>query len=173
MSSGRRLPPGQLEMPLVWELEPTPDGEETTDTAPRGHEHRPEPAGTLRLILAGLADLGGLMVLFAVAWVVAAIAGADPRSGGQLALVALLAIEAGSVAAIGLLWAWRASPGLLLLDVGFVKPLPASRVLRVWLCWMIGLPVAALPLLVGRAGHRPLERLGEAAISFRSPRGDA
>lgn len=160
-------------MPLVWDLEPMPDARETGREAPPGSEQGPEPAGMFRLILSALADLGGLMLLFAVAWAVASVAGIDPRNGRQLTLVALVAIEAASVAAIGLLWAWRGSPGMLLLEVGFVKPLPASRALRVWLGWLAGLPFAALPLLAGRAGRRPLERLGEAMISVRSLRGSA
>ena len=88
-------------------------------------------------------------------------------------IVALVALETASVAAVGMLWVWRGSPGLLLLEIGFAKPLSARNALRVWLFWLCGLPLVALPLLVGGSGRRPLERLGGTVVSFRSPRGGA
>lgn len=116
---------------------------------------------------AALADLGMVVLTFAVTWIVAAVQ--VQRLGPfALLLVVLASLEVASVAFAAWLWGFRGTPGMLLLDVCFASPLGPGRALRVWLFWLVALPLAGVPLLVGRKGRRILERVAGAALSPRS-----
>jgi hypothetical protein len=172
MTSGRKPSSGQLDMPLVWELEPMPEEPLARDDPFTPTEAPPPPAGVGRLVLAALADLGVVLLSVAAVWSIATDLGAtlDPI---RLAVVGAVGLEAASILAAGCLWAWRGTPGLLLLGVAFGSPLTARRAIRLWWWWMWTLPVAGLPMLLGARGRRGMERLAEQPISLHSPRGAA
>ncbi|HVN76370.1 MAG TPA: hypothetical protein VMT19_08645 [Thermoanaerobaculaceae bacterium] len=163
----RNPPPGQLDIPLVWELEPPggPVGPASAEGQPATPPFR--AAGTLRLWVAALADAAITLI-----GVGAAVAAAALLLGGisplQFALAAVAGVEAVSVAALGCLWGWRATPGMLVLGVCFSRPIPAGRVCRTWGVWLISMPLAGVPLVVRRGGESAAERLAGGALSYRS-----
>jgi len=167
MSPGRDPTRGQLDIPLVWETDPKP---ETPAVAtgkadpPRPAEPVPAPFG--RLVLAAFADLGVTLLALASAWTVAVAAGVTATTG-QLIAIAVVGLEVAAVATCSALWGWRGTPGMLLLDVAFERRLASGAVPRVWLAWLVTLPLGGLPLLVGRWGGRGLERLAGTAVSLR------
>jgi hypothetical protein len=69
---------------------------------------------------------------------------------------------------VGCLWGWRASPGMLLVGIRFSRPIPWLRVCRLWLWWLLSLPLAGIPLLFRRRGESVAERLADGALSLRS-----
>jgi hypothetical protein len=162
----RTPPPEQLDIPLVWgragESSP-PDRTEPAQT-PRALT----PLGSLwRLWLSTVADAGVVMLLVAGSWGLAGVLGAR-LEGGQLVLAGLAGLEAASVVAVGCLWGWRASPGMLLVGIRFSRPIPWLRVCRLWLWWLLSLPLAGIPLLFRRRGESVAERLADGALSLRS-----
>lgn len=173
MSPGRESRRGQLDIPLVWEKEPEPGSPPPAAAEPQApRPSAPPPASAGRLMLAAFADLGVTLLALAAAWT-AAVAGGVTATVGQLVAIAGVGLEAAAVAACGTLWGWRATPGMLLLDVAFERSLAAGVVLRVWLAWLAALPVGGIPLVVGRSGARGLERLAGSAISLRQTPVDA
>jgi len=165
---------GQLDIPLVWETEARAGADRRPPAAvpPASLPPRAAPATAGRLILAALADLGCALLAFAAAWATAVAAGASGHPG-QLAAIAASSLLVAAAAGCGALWGWRGTPGMLLLDIAFVRPLPARIVPRVWVGWLVALPLGGLPLAIGRAGGRGLERLGGAPVSQRRLRAGA
>ena len=157
---------GQLDIPLVWE-----HGQED----PRADREDPAPAprrlspfgGTWRLWLSVLADAGILVLLVAGAWGAAWAMGAE-LNGAQPVVAGLAGLEAASVLAVGCLWGWRATPGMLLVRVCFSRPIPWGRVCRLWLYWLVSFLAAGVPLLLRRRGESVAERLADGTLSFRS-----
>jgi len=123
--------------------------------------------GTWRLWLSALADAGILVVTLAGSWGVAAALGAE-LNAGQLIVAGLAGLEAASVVAAGSLWGWRATPGMLLVRVCFSRPIPWGRVCLLWLCWLLALVVAGVPLLLRFRGESVAERLADGSLSLRS-----
>jgi hypothetical protein len=109
------------------------------------------------------------MLVLAVAgsWGLAAALGAE-LNAGQLVGAGLAGLEAASIVAVGCLWGWRASPGMLLARICFSRPIPWGRVCRLWLCWLLSLVVAGVPLLLRQEGESVAERLADGSLSFRS-----
>jgi hypothetical protein len=162
----RTPPPGQLDIPLVWEhgQESPPVDREDPARAPSSFTSF---GATWRLWLSALADAGIVMLLVAGGWGVAAALGAE-LDGTQLVLAGLVGLEAASVVAVGCLWGWRATPGMLLVRVCFSRPIPWGRVCRLWLYWLLSLLVAGVPLLLRRRGESVAEKLADGTLSFRS-----
>lgn len=158
-------PPGQLDVPLVWEVGPAP----APPTAPGDPfavaESRP-PVGGLRLLGVALADVGTGLVALAVAWGLAAGRGAD-LTAGQLLLGGAVGLEMLLVVVSGALAGWRGTPGMLLFEVSFADTLPVRRAVGVAALWCLLLVVLGVPLLIGRRGRRPLERLAGSAVTPR------
>ena len=157
----------QLDVPLVWAGEPAEPDEPSPRAPSPPSAARDRGNGALRVVAAALADLGIVVLLFAVTWIVASVgtAGLGPAA---LVLVALAGLEAATVGFTAWLWGFRGTPGMLLLDVCFVSPLPPGRALTVWLVWLVALPLAGIPLLVHRGGERLLDRLAGTALRARS-----
>jgi hypothetical protein len=163
----RTPPPEQLDIPLVWEGRERQLGRAPDGLSPDAHA--PGPGGLMwRLWLAVLADAG--VIVLAVAGTVggAAALGAD-LGPGQLALSGFAGLEVASVLALGCLWGWRATPGMLLVRVCFSQPLPWGKVVRLWLSWVLSMPVAGGPLLLRRRGESVAELLASGSLSLRSP----
>ena len=167
----RTPPPGQLDIPLIWE----PRREDPAAERP-GPAHEParpaSRAGAWRLWLALLADAGVLVLVVASIWGLAAALGAG-LGPAQLVLAGLAGLEAASVVAVGCLWGWRGSPGMLLAGVCFSRPIPFARASRVWVILIVSLLVLGLPLLLRRRGDSVAERLAGGTLSFRPSPGDA
>jgi hypothetical protein len=162
----RTPPPEQLDIPLVWghAREGRPADRDDPTHAPG---NLTPFGGTWRLWLGALADAGIVALFLVGGWGLAAALGAD-LDGPQLVLAGLAGLEAASVAAVGCLWGWRATPGMRLVGIHFSRPIPWGRVCRLWLCWLLSLPVAGVPLLVRRRGESVAERLADGALSLRS-----
>jgi hypothetical protein len=120
----------------------------------------------LTLLGGAVLDLGAVLLALAAAWVAAALAGVTMLSG-QIAVAALFGCELLSVVALGCLWGWGGTPGLLLVGVRASSQVVLPRALDFWLAWLVSLPLLALPLLIGRRGRRPAERLIGAWFSLR------
>jgi len=158
--------PEQLDIPLVWDRPegaagPTPPGDQPGMTR-RG----PPPCGHLTLCGGAVLDLGALLLALAVAWLAAALAGVTMLPG-QIAVAALFGVELLSAVAVGCLWGWGGTPGLLLVGVRASSQVALPRALDFWLAWLVTLPLLALPLLIGRRGARPAERLIGASFNLR------
>jgi hypothetical protein len=158
--------PEQLDIPLVWDRPegmagPPPPGEQLR-TGRRG----PPPCGSLTLLGGAVLDLGAILLALAAAWVAAALTGVTMLSG-QIAVAALFGCELLTVVALGCLWGWGGTPGLLLVGVRASSQVALPRAFDFWLAWLVSLPLLALPLLIGRRGMRPAERLIGASFSLR------
>jgi len=160
-------PPEQLDVPLVWDLEPEPAGVAREDD-PFPVPSLPSPVGAGRLLAAGVLDLGVLLAAVGLAWAVAAVRGVSLLPL-QLVFAGVPGVEAASVLAVGCLVAWRGTPGLLLVSAQFTDTLTLSRAVWLWLAWAASLAVLGLPLVVGRAGRRGLELLAGGVATLRSP----
>lgn len=160
---GKRSP-GQLDVPLVWEVGPPPpadpvDGESVFNEPP-------SYATSGRLLLAALADLGLVLLTLGMFWTLTVVLGAD--LGTRQALAAGLAgMEVVLLTFSGLLWGWRATPGMFLCGVAFTSQTALGRSFLLALIWILSLPLAGIPALLGRSGHRPLERLAGCPVRFR------
>jgi hypothetical protein len=167
MTAPRTPPPGQLNVPLVWE-----HGREQPEPMAAG-DSRPEPsamtklAGAWRLWLSALADAGMVVLAAACSWVMAAAQGVDLEPV-QLVLTGLVGLEVASVVALGCLWGWRASPGMLLARVCFSRPIPWGRTCKLWAWWLLSLLLLGFPLLIRLRGESVAERLAGGNLSFRS-----
>ncbi|MGV8042436.1 MAG: hypothetical protein AB2L07_21110 [Thermoanaerobaculaceae bacterium] len=147
-----------------------------------GRAHRPEPepvplpgrrVGHIgQLLAASLADLGALLLAVALAWMVAALAGAS-LNPYQIGLGAALGALALAPVAVACLWVWRGTPGMLLASFGAARAIPFARAFGVAAVWFAALPVLALPLGVRWGGRSVLERLMGTPLRSRSPHGTA
>jgi hypothetical protein len=156
-------PRKRLDVPLVWDTKP--EAEAGRRAVPGGSP--PEaghPRQLLRLWLAVLADVGTIAVALVSAWLVALLVGAT-LAPGQLALAILTGALIATVVGVGLLWGWRATPGMVLVGLAFTAPLPLGRAAVLWLWWIASLPFAGIPLLLGRGGRCWAERLAGAPLS--------
>ncbi len=163
----RTQPPGQLDIPLVWAADPA---SEMRGPAPT---ERPSPAppsrqaSAFRLWGATLADLLITAAAAAVAvGVAAALLGGVSPAGAALA--ALAGLETTAVIAVGCLWGWRGTPGMLAAGVCFARPIPFGRACTMWGVWLLSLPLAGVPLVVRVRGESAAERLAGGALSSRS-----
>lgn len=164
----RKERPEQLDIPLVWEKDGGTEGVTEAPAARRTSARPPAGCGVLRLGMAALADLGFTLVGIAAAGAAALVAGAD-LGPAQMVAGAVAGVELVSIVAVAVLWGWRATPGMLVLNARFDIALPLGRAAVCWLAWLALLPVAALPLLLGHRGRRPLERLAGGLVSCRPP----
>ncbi len=155
--------PEQLDIPLVWDLEggPQPGPAARVDSPRRAGDAPAIRRG--RLVLAAVADAGLVLVSCAVTGVVAMLAGAGLNSE-QLAAVAVAGFEFVSATTIAVLWAWRGTMGMLLMGVSFTSPLGFARAIGVWAACAASLPLAGVPLALGR---RALERLARSRLRCR------
>jgi len=171
MTDGPPRHPEQLDVPLVWELEPEPGGATREDDPFPAHS-QPLPAGTGRLLIAAFLDLGVVFAVLGLVWGIAAAKGASlfPL---QLFFAGLLGLEVASFVAVVCLAAWRGTPGLLLMSVQFADTVTLSRAWWLWVVWAASLVLFGVPLVIGRAGRRGLERLAGCATTRRSPPGVA
>ncbi len=168
----RTPPPGQLDIPLIWEArQEDPDARASGDP-PRAPDRLTGAGRIWRLWLAALADGGVVVLTVAGSWGVAAALGAG-LAQAQLLLAGVVGLEIASVVALGCFWGWRASPGMLLAGVCFSQPIAFGRATRLWLVWLASLPVLAVPLLLRRRGESVAERVAGGALSFRSFPADA
>jgi hypothetical protein len=156
---------GQLDIPLVWDAPPPLPMVEPGEEDPF-HPERELPASIGRLMLAALADLGLVFLLLAFFWTLPVVLGAG-LAGRQALAAGLAAAEVVFVTFAGLLWGWRATPGMALCRAFFSAPLSLGRSVLLTVFWGVCLPAAGLPLILGRSGRRLLERLAGAAIRSR------
>jgi len=167
-----RNPPGQLDIPLVWES--GPGGERRA--APGGDAPAPRAPSVfvamLRLWLGSIADAVVVVAGVGAFLAVALVLGME-MSPGQIALSAAAGVVAVAVVALGCVWGWRATPGMVLLGVCFTNAVPFGRACRLWAVWTACLLLAGLPLVVRRGGESVAERLAGGAVSFRSRPEDA
>ncbi len=167
----RTPPPGQLDIPLVWATEPPG---EMPEPAP-GVEPSPPPereGSAFRLWAGGLADAAILAASAAAAVGAAAVlaSGVSPAGG---ALAALAGIEVVTVIALGCLWGWRGTPGMLAAGVCFAHPIPFGRACRLWGLWSLSLALVGLPLALRVRGECGAEWLAGSPLSSRSLRAGA
>lgn len=162
----RTPPPEQLDIPLVWDRREGRQGHAGDDPPPGTPTLRPL-AGTWRLWLAVLADAGVIVLAVVSGSGVAAALGAE-MVPGQLVLAGLAGLELASVVALGCLWGWRGTPGMLLVRICFSAPIPWSRVIRLWLSWVLSMLLGGVPLLLRLRGESVAERLAGGSLSFRS-----
>jgi hypothetical protein len=167
MTPPRTPPPGQLNVPLVWEHGREQSERETLGDSPSQPSAAVKLAGTWRLWLGALADAGMVVLAAACGWVVAVAQGVD-LGPAQLVLTGLAGVEVASVVALGCVWGWRASPGMLLAGVCFSRPIPWGRACKLWVWWLLSLVVLGFPLLIRLRGESVAERLAGGNLSFRS-----
>lgn len=160
------FPPEPSSVPLVWEVEPPPELD-TGEDDPFPPSRR-ATAGFWRLVAAAVADAGAVALAVAGCWLVAAASGAG-LVPAQLVIAGILGVEVATVAAVTSLLAWRGTPGMLLASAAFHEAIPLFRALRLWLVWLLSLPLLGLPLLVGPRGRRGLECLAGSRLSRRFP----
>ncbi len=157
MPTDRRVPE-QLDVPLVWEVEPAPPAPPRADDPFRADRPTP-PAGFGWLLVAAAADAGILASLVGGGWVLAALCGAE-LNPPQLVLAGLMGAELATILAVTSLVGWRGTPGMLLAGVRFSVATSMPRCLGLWAAWAATLPLLGLPLSVGGRGRRLVERLG-------------
>jgi hypothetical protein len=162
--------PGHLDVPLMW-------GREVRGSSPS----RPpqvqamEPVRRVHLWevwIAYLADTGVVLLCVGTAWVLAALGGAG-LNPLQIVLAAAVGVEVAMFMITATVWAWRGTPGMLLANLTFGKPLALVDALVVCAVWMLALPFVGVPLLLRRRGVTLAEHLAGADLRSRSPRGDA
>jgi hypothetical protein len=158
--------PEQLDIPLVWDRPESAAGLTPPGEQPRMTRRGPPPCGHLTLLGGAVLDLGAVLLALASAWLAAALTGVTMLPG-QIAVAALLGVGLASVVAVGCLWGWGGTPGLLLVGVRASSQVALPRALDFWLAWLVTLPLLALPLLIGRRGTRPAERLIGASFNLR------
>lgn len=161
----QRGPGDGLDVPLVWEQQPTQPASGQKPARPRH--------GVLRLraraLLASLVDLGCVLVAIGCTIGSAALAGASLHPA-QLVIAGALGLLLAALVAVGALWAWRATPGMLLLELCFSAAMPLGNAVRLWPVWLLGSLLLGVPLVLGRRGRSVGERLAGAELSSRSPR---
>jgi hypothetical protein len=164
--------PGQLDIPLVWEAGTS----RAKGGGFEGASPQPPPAvgrvGAWRLWLAVLADAGVIVLAVTGVWGVAAVL-VGTLGRAQFMLSAAVGLEMATVLALGCLWGWRASPGMLLAGVCFTRPIPFGQTVRLWLYWLASLLVLGLPLVLRHRGVSLAERLAGGTLSLRSLPEDA
>ena len=166
--TGPRTPhSGQLDIPLVWETEPATANRSTPAPRREPQGELAPLAGTMRLWLAALADAGVAVLALGGFWGIGGLI-ASGLAPAQFALAGAAGLEAASVVALGCLWGWRATPGMLLVGVCFSRPIPFARACGLWLVWLASLSLLGVPLLVRRRGESVAERLAGGTLSFRS-----
>jgi hypothetical protein len=168
----RTVPPGQLDIPLVWEERPDRDEDRRGESQPRPSQPLTPFGGTWRLWLAFLADAALIVLAVTALWGVA-VARVGALAPGQIGLASSVGLEVATVVSLGCFWGWRASPGMLLAGLCFARPIAFGRTVRLWLCWLVSLPVLGVPLLLRRRGESVAERLAGGSLSYRSSPADA
>lgn len=153
--------PEQLDIPLVWEVEPElqPPRRPPDEGRPAIRPNTaPQPG---RLVLASLTDAGCALLGWTLSGGLAVFVGAT-LTPVQLGLTALAGGEVVALVSLGTLWAWRATPGMLLVGLGFASPLELRRAAWVGAAWSLTLPLAGAPWALA---HRALERLARAPLT--------
>lgn len=165
-TSGRDA--GQLDVPLVWDVDPIPPAPEQRpgDPFPRAEA---ELAPFTSLLQAALVDGGLALLVFGVLGLLVIVQGVD-LGFRQMAAVGTVGLQVVLVLVTGALWGWRGTPGMVMTGMSFTTPLVLGRAAVVAAAWLLGVPLLAVPLLVGRRGSRPLERLAGTPVSYRSLR---
>ncbi len=165
-------PPGQLDVPLMW-------GHESPERKAGGRDPGVSAGVTgargvrwWELWVSYLADVGVILLCVGSAWVLAALGGAG-LNPAQIAIAAVAGVEIAAFVITAALWAWRGSPGMLLANLAFAKPVALSDALVLCAVWHLALPLLGLPLLLRRHGQNVAERLGGAPIRERASLGDA
>jgi len=162
--SPQQRSPEQLNVPLVWEVEPPPEPDARDDDPfPPGG---PVTAGFGQLLAAAVLDAGVVILAVGGSWLAAAARGATLLPS-QLLTAGILGLEVASVAAVTGLMGWRGTPGMLLASACFREPIALLRAATVWAAWLASLPLLGLPLLVAWGGRRVLERLGGSPLTRR------
>ncbi len=171
MTEGTRGPLAGLDAPLVWDRAPSGPQNVSPERRPR-----PAPPGShwsrARLWVAALADLGVVLLSLATTWGVAAALGAALYPP-QLAAAGLAGLMPAAVLGVGAFWGWRASPGMALLRLRFAARLPLGAAIRLWFGWLCFLPLAGIPLLLGRRGRTVAELLAGSEITLQAAPGAA
>jgi hypothetical protein len=167
MTAPRTPRSGQLDIPLVWETEPAASGRGVPALRPQPQGELAPFAGTVRLWLAALADAGVVVLALGVFWGVAGLI-ASGLAPAQFALASAAGLESASVIALGCVWGWRATPGMVLVGVCFSRPIPFAQACRLWLLWLASLLLLGLPLLLRRRGESVAEMLAGGALNSRS-----
>jgi hypothetical protein len=165
-------PPKQLDIPLKWERGPEPSAAPAAGEPTAKESLTRRTPGLLRFWAGILADVGIVLLGVGACWAIAALAGVRLWAP-QLLLAAVAGVEIAGVLAVGCLWGWRASPGMLLLDLAFLRPIRFGLALRMWLAWLASFPLVGLPLLLRRRGANLAERIAGSRLSFRSTPGSA
>lgn len=162
----QRRPPEQLNIPLVWEQ--NADESPSPREGPPLNEMQYSPVFRIwQLWLAALADLGFLLACLFVALLAVIMAGG--WSGTAVFVFAWgLALDLAFVIALAGVWAWRGTPGMLLMGLAFTQPLPLSRAAKVLFFWGGSLLLVGIPLVIKRRGQTLAERLAEVPISLHS-----
>jgi hypothetical protein len=165
-------PPGHLDVPLVWGGETRDQGSSSAGVPRPQGDSRSQGIRLWELWIAYLADTGIVLLCIGSTWVLAAVGGAG-LNPLQIVLSAIVGVEIAAFVITATVWTWRGSPGMLLANLVFAKPVALSDALALCFIWHLVLPVLGLPLLVRRRGATWAERLAGAAINPRSPRGAA
>ena len=168
----RTPPPGQLDIPLVWATDPA---DQLREPAPTG-DAPPAPSGrsasAFRLWAGALAD-GVIAIAGAAGAAALAALAADAVSPAAIALAAVAGLEVVTVVAVGCLWGWRGTPGMLAAGVCFARPVPFGRACTLWGLWAASLLLGGIPLAIRFRGESAAERLAGGALSSRSLPADA
>jgi hypothetical protein len=162
-----RQPVSDLDVPLAW-------GRDHAGSEPPAAAPAP-PSASVRaweVWVAYLADIGMILLWVGVAWILAAVAGAA-LTPVQIVLAAVVGVEAAAFAMTASLWAWRGSPGMLLANVVFSRPVALSSAVALCGSFYAVIPLLGLPLVVRRRGAMVAERLAGSPVSCREPRGGA
>lgn len=156
---------GQLDIPLVWEMEPAPPPPEPSPDDPfPGDPYRPASAG--QLILAAVADLGVALLAMGFFWTLALVLGAG-LGLRQAGAAGVAAAEAVLVVFACTIWGWRGTPGMLVCGTRLSAAPTLRASLLTAMTWFVTLPLAGVPAVVGRPGSRPLELCAGAPFSSR------
>jgi hypothetical protein len=167
MTAPRTPPSGQLDIPLVWETEPMAASPGATAPPTEPHVELAPLGGTMRLWLAALTDAGVAVLALGVFWGLAGLI-ASGLAPAQFVFAGVAGLEGVSVVALGCLWGWRATPGMLLVGVCFARPIPFARGCRMWLFWLASLFLLGVPLLIRRRGESVAEKLAGGTLRFRA-----
>lgn len=138
-------------------------------TAPAAVPVPPPAAGFLRLFVAVLVDLGFSALAFFSVVVGIGWAYELSFSGVQVAACAVLGVLLAGWVEVGCLWLFHKTVGMHLLQVRADKAPTLGRSVSVWLAVLVSAPLVGLPLVLGGAGSRPLEKLAGSRLRLDQP----